>query len=94
MTLLGRRIAILAGAAVFFIGLIAVLVTGKKAPPPVVPAPPPVEAGPPAPTIAEITIQKGQTISDILSGYRFTAEEIHRLIQQVKPIFKLDKISR
>jgi len=93
MTLLGRRIAILAGAAVLLIGLVAVFVTGRKETAPAVPAPPsPAEAGPPAPTTEEITIQKGQTISDILAGYRFSAEEIHRLIQQIKPVFKLDKI--
>ncbi|MDP2914363.1 MAG: peptidoglycan DD-metalloendopeptidase family protein [Candidatus Aminicenantes bacterium] len=92
MTLLGRRIAILAGAAVLLIGLVALFVTERKDTAPAGPAPPPAEAGPPAPTTEEITIQKGQTISDILAGYRFSTEEIHRLIQQVKPLFKLDKI--
>ncbi len=92
MTLHGRRIAILAGAAVILAGLIAVLLTGKKEIAPPAPAPSPAEAGPPAPTTEEITIQKGQTISDIMAGYRFSAEEIHRLIQRIKPIFKLDRI--
>lgn len=92
MTLYGRRIAILAGAAVILAGLIMVLSTGKKEMAPPAPAPPPAEAGPPAPTTEEITIQKGQTISDILAGYRFSAEEIHRLIQQIKPVFKLERI--
>ena len=92
MTLYGRRIAILAGAAVILAGLIMVLSTGKKEMAPSAPAPPPAEAGPPAPTTEEITIQKGQTISDILAGYRFSAEEIHRLIQQIKPVFKLERI--
>jgi murein DD-endopeptidase MepM/ murein hydrolase activator NlpD len=92
MTLHGRRIAILAGAAVILAGLIIVLSTGKREMAPPAPAPPPAEAGPPAPTTEEITIQKGQTISDILAGYRFSAEEIHRLIQQIKPVFKLERI--
>jgi len=92
MTLLGKRVAILAGAAVIAAGLVALLVVGKRPPAPAAPAPPPAEAASIAPTTEEITIQKGQTISDLLSEYGFSTGEIHGLIQQVKPVFKLDKI--
>jgi murein DD-endopeptidase MepM/ murein hydrolase activator NlpD len=95
MTLLAKRIAILAGAAVILAALIILLVTGKKGPASAGPAPPkpaPAEPAPPGPTISEITIQRGQTISDILAGYGFSAEDVYRLIQQVKPVFKLDRI--
>jgi len=92
MTLLGRRIAVLAGAAVVLAGLIGLLLTGKKPSAPSAPLPPPAGSVPPPLTTEEITIQKGQTISDLLAGYRFSAGEIDRLIRSVKPVFKLDKI--
>lgn len=38
------------------------------------------------------TIQKGETLSDILSGYEFSPGEIHKLRTEVKPVYDLAKI--
>lgn len=92
MTLIGKRIAILAGAAVIGAGILFFWLSETKETIPDRPAPLPAAAAPAGPTTEEITIQKGQTISDILADYRFSADDIHRLIQNVKPVFKLDKI--
>ncbi len=94
MTLIGRRIAILAATVVVLAVIAAVLMTGKKRPE--TPAPKPAsalaQAGPPALTVYEETIRKGQTLSDFLAGFHFSSEEIQRLIQRVRPVFRPDKI--
>ena len=94
MTLIRRRITILAATAVVLAVIAAVLMTGKKRPetPAPKPAPAPAESAPPAPTTYEATIRKGQTLSDILADNYFSAEEIQRIIRQVRPVFKPDKI--
>ena len=54
----------------------------------------PIPAAPASPALAvtEQIIRKGQTISDLLGRRGFSNEEIHRLKEQVKPVFNLDRI--
>jgi murein DD-endopeptidase MepM/ murein hydrolase activator NlpD len=49
------------------------------------PSPPPLEEN-------KMTIQKGMTLSDILSSYGFSPAEIHQLREDVKPVYDLAKI--
>jgi len=55
---------------------------------------PPLPETPPHPVLQkkEITIQKGQTISDILTEFGFSPQEIFSLRQQVKPTYDLARI--
>jgi len=55
---------------------------------------PPLPEAPPHPVLQkkEITIQKGQTISDILTEFGFSPQEIFSLRQQVKPAYDLARI--
>ena len=55
---------------------------------------PPLPEAPPHPVLQkkEITIQKGQTISDILTEFGFSPQEIFSLRQQVKPTYDLARI--
>jgi murein DD-endopeptidase MepM/ murein hydrolase activator NlpD len=61
---------------------------------PAEPIAPPIPAAPAAPALAvtEQIIRKGQTISDLLGQRGFSNEEIHRLKEQVKPVFNLNRI--
>ncbi|MEA2006412.1 MAG: M23 family metallopeptidase [Acidobacteriota bacterium] len=61
----------------------------KKAEPPTsIPTEPP----PPPLKETKIVIQQGKTISDILSLYAFSPAEIHKLREEVKPVYDLAKI--
>jgi murein DD-endopeptidase MepM/ murein hydrolase activator NlpD len=55
-------------------------------------APIPTAPASPALAVTEHIIRKGQTISDLLGGKGFSNQEIHRLKEQVKPVFNLNRI--
>jgi murein DD-endopeptidase MepM/ murein hydrolase activator NlpD len=88
------KIRIFASAIIVVAVVAAILITGKKKPPPIEPEPAvaPSESESLALKTSEQVIRSGQTLSDILTGRNFTPEEIHRMKEQVKPVFNLNKI--
>lgn len=59
-----------------------------KVPQPKVPEAPP----PPPPKENKENIRRGMTLSDILGGYNISPAEIHKLREEVKPVYDLAKI--
>ncbi|MGB8952894.1 MAG: peptidoglycan DD-metalloendopeptidase family protein [Candidatus Aminicenantales bacterium] len=55
-------------------------------------SPPAAEAAADALVETKVILQKGMTLSDLLSRYHFSPAEIHRLREQTKPVFSLNRI--
>jgi len=82
------------GAAVLVAAAAGVLMIGRKRPVPSVKEPtvPAAVITVPQPKISDEIIHRGQTLSDILKRYHFSAGDIDRLKQSVKPVFNLNRI--
>jgi len=95
MILSRKKVAAAAtGAAVFAAAVAGLLIFKKK--PPAPPAAEPKEiagaAGVSVPKISDEVIRRGETLSDILKHYHFSAGDIDRLKDDVKPVFNLNRI--
>lgn len=92
-----KRIFLLAFLFILFCLFLILSFLHKKEP-----LPEEIKDTPPLPKIADkppalhenkVIIQEGITLSDILSSYQFSPAEIHKMIEEVKPVYDLKKIN-